>query len=71
MEKVGFVFLPSYLEAIEALPRELRLELFEALCTYGVEGVENYRILSPESDLEGKDTVLPMLGTLTVTEMEA
>ena len=40
MEKVGFVFLPSYLEAIEALPRELRLELFEALCTYGVEGVE-------------------------------
>lgn len=44
MEKVGFVFLPSYLEAIRALPREERLELFEALCTYGVEGTE------PETD---------------------
>ena len=40
MEKVGFVFLPSYLEAVQALPREERLEVLEALCTYGVEGVE-------------------------------
>ena len=38
---------------------------------YGLEGVENYHILAPTADLAGDDTVLPMLGTLTITEMEA
>ena len=38
---------------------------------YRVEGVENYRILSPETDVSADDAVLPVLGTLTVTEMEA
>ena len=38
---------------------------------YGVEGVENYRLLSPAADLAADDTKLPILGELTVTEMEA
>lgn len=38
---------------------------------YGLEGVENYHILTPKADVESGDTVLPALGTLTVTEMEA
>ena len=38
---------------------------------YQVEGVKNYRLLSPEADIQADATVLPTLGTLTVTEMEA
>ena len=38
---------------------------------YDTPGIENYRILSPEADLEADDAVLPVLGTLTVTEMGA
>ena len=38
---------------------------------YQVEGVENYRFSAPAADLAADDTVLPVLGTLTVTEMEA
>lgn len=38
---------------------------------YAVEGVENYRFTAPTADLAGGSTVLPVLGTLTVTEMEA
>ena len=38
---------------------------------YAVEGVENYRLLSPAADLGADDTKLPVLGTLTVTEMGA
>ena len=38
---------------------------------YGLEEVENYRILSPAQDVGGGDTVLPVLGTLNITEMEA
>ena len=38
---------------------------------YDTQGVENYRILSPQADLEADDAVLPVLGTLTVTEMGA
>lgn len=38
---------------------------------YGTEGVENYRILAPTADLAADDKVLPVLGTLAVTEMEA
>ncbi len=37
---------------------------------YGVEGVENYHLLSPVADLAGDDTVLPVLGALRVTELE-
>lgn len=37
---------------------------------YGVEGVENYHILAPTADVSGGQTVLPVLGTLTVTAME-
>ena len=38
---------------------------------YSVEDVENYHILSPAEDVAGADTVLPMLGTLNIAEMEA
>ena len=38
---------------------------------YAVEGVENYRFSAPAQDLVANDAVLPVLGTLTVTEMEA
>jgi uncharacterized phage protein gp47/JayE len=38
---------------------------------YALEGVENYRFSAPAADLAADDAVLPMLGTLTVTEMEA
>jgi len=38
---------------------------------YTVNGVKNYHILSPAADTAGNSTILPTLGTLTVTEMEA
>ncbi|SFP19534.1 Uncharacterized phage protein gp47/JayE [Oscillibacter sp. PC13] len=38
---------------------------------YGVDGIENYRILAPTEDLAANEAVLPVLGTLTVTQMEA
>lgn len=38
---------------------------------YDLEGVENYRFSAPTADVSGGDTVLPVLGTLVVTEMEA
>lgn len=38
---------------------------------YALEGVENYRFSAPAADLEADDTVLPVLGTLAVTELEA
>ena len=38
---------------------------------YQVEGVENYRFSAPLADLEADDAVLPVLGDLQVTEMEA
>ena len=37
---------------------------------YHVEGVENYRLLAPSADLAADVTALPVLGELTVTEME-
>lgn len=37
---------------------------------YALEGVENYHLLAPAADLPADDTVLPVLGTLTVTEVE-
>lgn len=38
---------------------------------YALEGVENYRFSAPAVDLAADDTVLPVLGALSVTEMEA
>ena len=38
---------------------------------YALDCVENYRFSAPTEDLAADDTVLPVLGTLTVTEMEA
>lgn len=38
---------------------------------YAVEGVQNYHISSPAADVSGGNGVLPLLGTLTVTEMGA
>lgn len=38
---------------------------------YAVDGVKNYHILSPSTDMAGNSTTLPTLGTLAVTEMEA
>lgn len=37
---------------------------------YALENVENYLFTAPKTDLPGNDTVLPVLGTLTVTAME-
>ena len=37
-EKQGFVFLPSYYEAIRELPPEVRLEVYDAICQYGLDG---------------------------------
>ena len=37
---------------------------------YVLPEVENYRISAPAEDLAASDTVLPVLGTLSVTEME-
>lgn len=37
---------------------------------YDLEGVENYRLSAPAADLAADDTVLPVLGTLSVTELE-
>lgn len=38
---------------------------------YGLENVENYRFSAPTEDVAGGVAVLPVLGILTVTEMEA
>ena len=38
---------------------------------YHVEGVANYRLTAPAADLAADDAVLPVLGTVTLTEMEA
>ncbi len=38
---------------------------------YAVEGVANYRITAPATDVTGGEGVLPLLGTLTVTKMGA
>ena len=38
---------------------------------YALEGVENYHILAPAEDIAGDSALLPVLGTLGVTEMEA
>lgn len=38
---------------------------------YALADVENYRFSAPAADVEADDKVLPMLGTLTVAEMEA
>lgn len=38
---------------------------------YHLEGVENYRIISPAADVDGDATVLPVLGEMTVTQMGA
>ena len=37
---------------------------------YGVEGVANCRLTAPTADLAAAATVLPVLGTVTITEME-
>ena len=37
-EQQGFVFLPSYYEAIRELPAEERLAVYDAICQYGLEG---------------------------------
>ena len=36
---------------------------------YALEGVENYRFTAPEADVPADSTVLPVLGTLEVTEL--
>ena len=38
---------------------------------YSLPEVENYRFTAPAADAAAGDTVLPALGTLAVTEMEA
>ena len=37
---------------------------------YQVEGVANCRLTAPTADLAAAATVLPVLGTVTITEME-
>lgn len=38
---------------------------------YALPDVKNYRFLLPETDVPANETTLPVLGTLTITEMEA
>ena len=38
---------------------------------YALDGVENYRFSAPADDIAAREAVLPVLGTLTITEMEA
>ena len=38
---------------------------------YGVEGVKNCHLLAPEADVSVSATELPVLGTVTLTEIEA
>ena len=38
-KRTGFVFMPSYYDAIRPLPDEMRLRLYDAIIDYGVEGV--------------------------------
>ncbi len=38
---------------------------------YRLEGVENYRFIAPAEDIPADSTVLPVLGSLEVTELEA
>ena len=38
---------------------------------YALAEIANYRFTAPTEDLEASDTVLPVLGTLQVTELEA
>ena len=76
-ENPGFTHVKAAVEAAIAaffsgrqLGRALRLaELGH--CIYQVEGVENYHLLTPAADLPAENGVLPVLGTLTVTELEA
>lgn len=35
---------------------------------YGLDGVKNYHLTAPTADLDADDTVLPVLGTVSVTE---
>lgn len=37
-EKKGFVFLPTYYDAIESLPVRHRLRAYQALCSYALDG---------------------------------
>ena len=61
--------LASFSAAAGWAGRVLLAELGDLL--YHVEGVENYRLLAPAADLAAEDGTLPMLGRVTVTEMEA
>ena len=38
---------------------------------YHLEGVENYRFTAPTADVAASPTVLPRLGTLTISEWGA
>lgn len=38
---------------------------------YHLEGVSNYHIAAPTEDIAASPTILPMLGTVTITELEA
>lgn len=38
---------------------------------YAVDGVENYHLTAPAADIPAQATVLPQLGTVTLTELEA
>ena len=38
-KRAGFVFMPSYYDAIRPLPDEMRLRLYDAILDYGIEGV--------------------------------
>lgn len=76
-ENAGFAQVKARVELAIAnfftgqiLGRPVRLaELGSRL--YALEGVENYRFSTPAADLTAAPSVLPVLGTLSVTELEA
>ena len=70
-------FLEQYLDSLlvyggavgEMVPAAGNRDLAElGSRIYGLPGVENYHIVSPAADVAANDTVLPVLGTVNVTE---
>lgn len=59
----GFVFYSSFYEALRELPNEIRLEAYDAICLYGLEGEEPdckdvvgaiFRLVKPQIDANNR-----------------
>lgn len=59
----GYVFYSSFYEALRELPNEMRLEAYDAICLYGLEGIEPeckgvvgaiFRLVKPQIDANNR-----------------